>query len=295
MAPPVAGALAAGRPVVALESTVISHGLPRPQNRLAALSVEAAIRSEGAVPATIGLIDGVIVVGLSEAEIERLAVAEEVRKVSRRDFPIVIAQRGLGATTVAGTMIVAHLAGIRLFATGGIGGVHRGDALDISADLPELAQTPVAVVCAGAKAILDLPRTLEWLETAGVPIIGYGTDTFPAFYASSSGLPVDARVDSPEQAAAILRARWALPGAGGALITVPPPADLALPAAVLEDAVAQALADAGSAGIRGKAVTPFLLSRVAEITAGRSLSVNIALLEQNARTAARIAAALASR
>jgi pseudouridylate synthase len=292
IAPEVRQALAEHRPVVALESTVISHGLPRPKNLEVAQQVEAAVRDEGAIPATVGIIEGIITVGLNTAQLEALAYADNIRKVSRRDFAIVTARKQHGATTVAGTMIAAHAAGIRIFATGGIGGVHRGDAGDISADLPELAQTPVAVICAGAKSILDLPRTLEWLETHGVPVIGYQTENFPAFYATSSGLPVDVCVETPAEAAAILEAKWALGLGGGALITVPPPAHLALHGDEMETAIAQALHDADTAGVVGKEITPFLLSRVSQITEGRSLEVNIALLEQNARIASRIAAAL---
>ncbi|HQA68988.1 MAG TPA: pseudouridine-5'-phosphate glycosidase, partial [Aggregatilineales bacterium] len=255
--------------------------------------MEAAIREAGAVPATVGLFHGQIVVGCNDDQLRTLAYAENIRKVSRRDFPIAIARRELGATTVAGTMIAAYLAGIQVFATGGIGGVHRGDADDVSADLPELAMTSVAVVCAGAKAILDLPRTLEYLETAGVPVLGYGTDTFPAFYAASSGLPVDTRVDSPAEAAAIIRAKWEMGLQGAVLVTVPPPADLALPAEEVEAAVEAAMRDASVSGVTGKALTPYLLARVSEITAGRSLEVNIGLLVQNARIAAQIAVQLA--
>jgi len=293
IAPPVQEALDAGQPVVALESTVISHGLPRPHNYETARQMEAAIREAGAVPATVGLFHGQIVVGCNDDQLRTLAYAENIRKVSRRDFPIAIARRELGATTVAGTMIAAYLAGIQVFATGGIGGVHRGDADDVSADLPELAMTSVAVVCAGAKAILDLPRTLEYLETAGVPVLGYGTDTFPAFYAASSGLPVDTRVDSPAEAAAIIRAKWEMGLHGAVLVTVPPPADLALPAEEVEAAVEAAMRDASVSGVTGKALTPYLLARVSEITAGRSLEVNIGLLVQNARIAAQIAVQLA--
>jgi pseudouridine-5'-phosphate glycosidase len=292
IAPEVREALAENRPVVALESTVISHGLPRPTNLEVAQQVEAAVRDEGAVPATVGIIDGLITVGLNEHQLETLAYAENVRKVSRRDFGIVVAKKQHGATTVAGTMIAAHAAGIRIFATGGIGGVHRGDAGDVSADLPELAQTSVAVICAGAKSILDLPRTLEWLETHGVPVIGYQTDSFPAFYATGSGLPVDVCAETPAEVAEILSAKWALGLDGGALITVPPPTHLALKRDEMESAIAQALRDANAAGVVGKDITPFLLSRVSQITEGRSLDVNIALLEQNARVAARIAVAL---
>ena len=294
VAPEVAAALAEGQPVVALESTVISHGLPYPQNVEIAACCEAAIRQEGAVPATIGLMAGQVVVGLNRGEIETLATAKGVRKVSRRDFGIAIARREHGATTVAGTMIVAHQVGIKLFATGGIGGVHRGQDGDISADLPELSQTPVAVVCAGAKAILDLPRTLEWLETAGVPVLGYHTETFPAFYAASSGLPVDVCVETPEEAAAIVRARWAFGLKGGVLIGVPLPEAVAMPQDELEQAIEQALASAAREEVKGKAVTPYLLAEVSKITEGRSITANLALLEQNARIAARIAGALAS-
>jgi len=292
IAPEVAAALADGKPVVALESTVISHGLPYPQNVEIAARCEAAIRQEGVIPATVGIVAGQVVAGLSRDEIETLATAKGVRKVSRRDFGIAIARKEHGATTVAGTMIVAHQVGIRLFSTGGIGGVHRGQDGDISADLPELSQTPVAVVCAGAKAILDLPRTLEWLETAGVPVLGYRTETFPAFYAASSGLPVDVCIDTPEEAAAIIRARWAFDLTGGVLIGVPLPESVAMPREELEQAIEQALASASRDGIKGKAVTPYLLAEVSKITEGRSITANLALLEQNARVAARIAAAM---
>lgn len=287
-------ALDQGGPVVALESTVISHGLPRPLNLEVARRCAAAVHEEGAVPATVGVIAGKVIVGLNDDDIITLALGDDVRKVSRRDFGIVIAKRQHGGTTVAGTMIAAHLAGIRVFATGGIGGVHRGDADDVSADLPELAGTPVAVVCAGAKSILDLPRTLEYLETAGVPVLGYQTDTFPAFYAASSGLPVDERVDTSEQAAAVIRARWEFGLEGGVLVVVPPPAEVALPNDEMEAAIAEALRAADRAGVRGKALTPFLLAHLGEATQGRSLQANIALLEQNARVAARIAVALAA-
>lgn len=286
-------ALDSGWPVVALESTVISHGLPYPLNGETALRCEEAIRAEGAIPATIGVINGSVTVGLSSGEIELLARGgETLRKISRRDYGIAIARRESGGTTVAGTLIAAHLAGIPLFATGGIGGVHRGDAMDISADLPELAKTPVAVVCAGAKAILDLPRTLEYLETAGVPVIGFKTDRFPAFYATDSGLPVDARAETPEEVAAILTARWEMEDTGGALIAVAPPSHLALNDEEMNRAITRALADAEARKVRGKALTPFLLGRVAEFTDGRSKTVNVALLEQNARVAARVARAL---
>jgi pseudouridine-5'-phosphate glycosidase len=287
--PEVADALAAGRPVVALESTVIAHGLPYPRNIEIALGMEEAIRSAGAVPATIAIIGGKARVGLSGSEVEYLARAT-VAKVSRRDIAICLAQRLDGATTVSATMFLAHCAGLKVFATGGIGGVHRGNAHDISADLTELARTPLLVVCAGAKAILDLPATLEWLETAGVPVLGYGTDEFPAFYSRSSGLPVDARVDTPQQAAAIVRAHWDIGLASGALLTVPIPEQAEAPRERMEAAIAQALSEAQ--GIRGKAVTPFLLRRVSELTGGESMAANLALLLNNAQVAAQVAKAL---
>jgi len=284
------------QPLVALESTVIAHGLPFPQNVETALRLEEVVREEGAVPATIGIIGGTLRVGLSPEEIERLATSGNVRKVSRRDLPLVVAHQEDGATTVAATMWIAHQAGISVFATGGIGGVHRGQSfdklraqpLDVSADLPELAQTPIAVVCSGAKAILDLPLTLEWLETHGVPVLGYGTDEFPAFYSRHSGLPVDARVDTPQEAAAIFRAQRALGLPAALLIAVPVPTEAELPAAVMEAAIAAALAAAEEQGIRGKALTPFLLAEVSRRTGGASLRANLALLENNARVAARI-------
>ena len=278
--PDVAQALAQGRPVVALESTVIAHGLPYPRNVETALGMEQAVRAEGAVPATIAILDGRACIGLDRRQIERLATSKQVAKVSRRDIGICLARWLDGATTVSGTMYLAHLAGITVFATGGIGGVHRGHGTDVSADLSELARTPVAVVCAGAKAILDLPATLEWLETAGVPVLGLGTDEFPAFYSRTSGLPVDARVDDAEQAAAIIRAHWGMGLASGVLVTVPIPAEFELPREKAEAAIARALAEAE--GVRGKAVTPFLLRRVSELTGGESLQANLALLLNNA-------------
>ncbi len=279
-------------PIVALESTLITHGLPRPVNLEVARRLEAIVRDQGAVPATIAILDGQIHAGLEAHELERLANLDAVRKVSRRDLPIVTALQGNGATTVAATMWVAAQAGIRVFATGGIGGVHRGQPFDVSADLPELAQTPVVVVCAGAKAILDLPLTLEWLETHGVPVLGFGTDTFPAFYSRSSGLPVDARCDTAEQAAAIIRAKFELGLAGGVLIGVPVPEEFAVPNADIEPAIQQALQLAEAEHIRGTAITPFLLKHVSELTGGESQKANVALLENNARVAAQIAKAL---
>lgn len=290
----VAAALRGGRPVVALESTVITHGLPWPANAETALAMEAAVREGGAVPATIAVLAGRITVGLSRAQIEQLAQrpAGSVRKCSRRDLPIAVARGEDAATTVAGTMIVAHAAGIDVFATGGIGGVHRGAPCDVSADLLELGRTPVAVVCAGAKSILDLPLTMEVLETQGVPVVGLGTDTLPAFYTRSSGLPVDVRVETTREAAAIVAAGQRLGAQHGVLITVPVPAEDELPGERAEAAIAQATAEAEAQGIHGKRVTPFLLKRVAELTGGASRQANTSLLVNNARTAARMAAEL---
>ncbi len=288
VSPEVADALRAGRAVVALESTLITHGLPQPANVETALAMEAAVRAGGAVPATIAVLGGKITVGLTRTQIEALASrpAGSVRKCSRRDLPIAVARGEDAATTVAGTMIVAHMAGIRVFATGGIGGVHRGAPFDVSADLLELGRTPVAVVCAGAKAILDLPLTLEVLETQGVPVVGLGTDTLPAFYARSSGLPVDVAVQTPTEAAQIVASAHKLRAQHGLLITVPVPEKDALPAEKMEDAIRRATAEAEAKGIHGKAVTPFLLGRVAELTGGESRRANIALLVNNARVGA---------
>jgi pseudouridine-5'-phosphate glycosidase len=288
----VQSALDANSPVVALESALIAHGLPYPRNLETAQALEQAVRENGALPATIAIIEGKIRVGLTEAELERLATQEGVRKVSRRDLPIAVARGEEGATTVAATMYVAALAGIEVVATGGIGGVHRGQPFDISADLPELAQTRVAVVCSGAKSILDLPLTLEWLETHGVPVLGYQTDEFPAFYSRQSGLPVDARVDTPEEAARIIRTKWELGLQGGVLVAVPVPQEAELPREIAEEAIERALAAAEEQGVKGKALTPFLLSQIAQFTEGGSMSANIALLKNNAAVAARIAGAL---
>ncbi len=285
-------ALESGQPVVALESTVIAHGLPYPTNLETARSMEAIIRQHGAVPATIAILEGKLRVGVTDSELEHLATAKGIRKVSRRDLPIVVAQRGDGATTVASTATIAAWAGIKVFATGGIGGVHRDPPYDISNDLPALASTPMVVVCAGAKAILDLRATVEWLETAGVPVIGYGTDEFPAFYSRRSGLPVDVRADTPQEVAAILHAgsRMGLPG--GMLVAVPVPADDEVPADRLEAAIASALTEAHARAIEGSASTPFLLRWIARETDGASLKANVALLEHNAAMAAQIAQAL---
>jgi pseudouridine-5'-phosphate glycosidase len=288
----VRSALEAGRPVVALESTVIAHGLPHPTNLEVARRMEQIVRQHDALPATIAVLDGRLCAGLTGEELEYLATAQGIRKVSRRDLPVVVARVGDGATTVAATVTIAAWAGIEVFATGGIGGVHREPPFDISNDLPTLASVPVTVVCAGAKSILDLRATLEWLETAGVPVVGYGTDEFPAFYTRQSGLPVDTRVDTPQEAAAIIRASRQLGLPGGTLIAVPlPPAD-ELPAEELESAIAAALAEAQAQGIDGSASTPFLLTWIAQETGGSSLRANVALLENNAAVAAEIAVAL---
>ena len=285
-------ALDANSPVVALESALITHGLPYPQNLGTAQALEQAVRDNGAVPATIAVIEGKIRVGLTESELKRLATKQGVRKVSRRDLPIVVAQGEDGATTVSATMYVAALARIEVLATGGIGGVHQGQPSDISADLPELAQTRVAVVCSGAKSILDLPLTLEWLETHGVPILGYRTDEFPAFYSRQSGLPVDARVDTPEEAARIIHTKWELGLEGGVLVTVPVPEEAELPRELAEEAIERALTAAQEQGITGKALTPFLLDQIAQSTKGASVEANVAFLKNNAAVAARIAGVL---
>ena len=286
-------ALAAGKPIVALESTIISHGMPYPKNVETALLVEQTIRDNGAVPATIAVIGGRLKAGLTHEEIEYLGkTGRGVAKASRRDLPALIARRADGATTVATTMIIAHLAGIRIFATGGIGGVHRGAevTMDISADLEELAQTPVMVVCAGAKSILDLGLTLEYLETKGVPVIGYGTEELPAFYTRQSGFGVDYRVDSPEELAAMFRAQRELDYKGGMLVTNPIPEEYSMDKALIDAAIDRALKEAEAAGVKGKEVTPFLLAKVVELTGGDSLESNIQLVLNNARLAARTAA-----
>jgi pseudouridine-5'-phosphate glycosidase len=284
-------------PVVALETTVIAHGLPYPQNLTAAADMEATVRQGGAIPAGIALMGGKVRVGLTPEQLRTLATASGVMKVSRRDIGPCLALGRTGATTVAASIYLAHLAGIRVFATGGIGGVHRappdGASADISADLPELARTPVCVVCSGAKSILDLPATLEWLETWGVPVIGYQTDDFPAFLVRSSGLPVPLRAGAPEEVAALCRTHWGL-GLGGVLVTVPIPEADALDPAQAEAATQQALAEAAARGISGPATTPFLLKRMVEISGGATLRANIALLRNNARVAARIAVALSN-
>ena len=293
--PDVAAALAQGSPVVALESTIISHGMPYPQNVETALAVEETVRQNGAVPATIAILGGRLKAGLTREEIEYLGQkGQAVPKASRRDLAVLVAKGADGATTVAATMMIAHMAGIKVFATGGIGGVHRGaeTTMDISADLQELARTDVAVVCAGAKAIMDLKRTLEYLETHGVPVLGYRTEELPAFYTRTSGLKVDYRADTPGELAAIMQVREDLGLSGGILVTNPIPEKFSMDADVINAAIHRAVAEAEEQGIAGKEVTPFLLARVKEITGGDSLAANIALVKNNAKLAAEVAAAL---
>ena len=295
ISPEVQQALADGKPVVALESTIISHGMPYPKNVETAMLVEKTIRDNGAVPATIAIIGGRLKAGLSPEEIKYLGKSgRKVAKVSRRDLAAIVASGADGATTVTTTMIIAHMAGIKVFATGGIGGVHRGaeTTMDISADLEELASTPVMVVCAGAKSILDLGLTLEYLETKGVPVIGYGTDELPAFYTRSSGFGVDYRVDTPAQLAAMFKAQQELGMKGGMLVTNPIPEQYAMDKAVIDAAIEQAVAESKEQGIHGKETTPFLLARVVELTGGDSLESNIQLVLNNAIVASKTAAEL---
>ena len=292
LSPEVSSALRSKQPVVALESTIISHGMPYPRNVETALQVEAIVRKNGAIPATIAVINGRMKVGLSKQEITNLGkLGTAVLKVSRRDLPVVIAQGQNGATTVAATMIIADLAGISIFATGGIGGVHRGasESMDVSADLQELARTNVAVVCAGAKSILDLGLTLEYLETQGVPVLGYQTTEFPAFYTRNSGFNVDQSIDSAEELADILSIKWQLGLKGGAVIANPIPQEFQLEYAVMEQAIQQALAKAEKKNIKGKEITPFLLASIEQITGGKSLDANVELVFNNAKLAAQIA------
>ncbi len=291
----VARAVRAGLPIVALESAVITHGLPRPENLTLAQALEQTVREHQATPATVGLLDGKVHVGLTAEQLDRLANEDGARKISRRDFGIALARKENGGTTVAGTLYAARTAGIRVFATGGIGGVHREAPFDVSADLPELGRSPLVVVCAGAKAILNLPVTIEVLETMGVAILGYGTDQFPAFYSRESGLPVNARVDSPEEVARIARAQWDLGVESALLVVQPPPDEAALPPQQVEGLIRQALDEASQKKISGAAVTPFLLARVSELSGGASLQANLALLRNNARLAAEIAGALQPR
>ena len=297
IAPEVAAALAEGKPVVALESTIISHGMPYPKNVETALEVEKIIRDNGAVPATIAIIGGRLKAGLSAQEIEYFGKkGGEIAKASRRDLPVLIARGQDGACTVTTTMIIAHMAGISIFATGGIGGVHRGaeTTMDISADLEELGQTPVMVVCAGAKSILDLGLTLEYLETKGVPVIGYGTEELPAFYTRSSGFGVDYRLDTPKELAEAFYAQREMGLKGGMLVANPIPEQYAMDADVIGRAIDQAVAESREQGIHGKATTPFLLARVKDLTGGDSLESNIQLVYNNARVAAQAAVHLAS-
>lgn len=285
-------ALRAQQGVVALESTVIAHGLPRPQNLQTAQRLEAIVREAGTVPATIGILNGKLSAGLDEDQIRLLAGANEIRKISTRDIPIAVAKGWDGATTVASTIWIAHRAGIKVFATGGIGGVHRGSLSDVSADLPELARTPMIVVCSGAKIVLDLPATREWLETYGVTVLGYQCDELPAFYSRQSGLPIDARADAPEDVVRIFRAQRMLGFQSALLVVVPVPEEFEVPAEQLQKVLATALEEAESRGTTGAALTPFLLSQMAEHSDGATLRANIALLENNARVAAAIARAL---
>ena len=292
--PEVAAARAAGKPIVALESTIISHGMPYPQNVHTAREVEQVIRDAGAVPATIAIIGGKICVGLSEDQLETLGSSPDAIKVSRRDLPYVLAQARLGATTVAATMICAELAGIEVFVTGGIGGVHRGaeTSFDISADLQELAQTSVAVDCAGVKSILDIGLTLEYLETQGVPVISVGQPGFPAFFTRDSGFKADFQLDSPEEQAAFIRTKWQLGLKGGVVVSNPVPAESAMAPDEIDAIIHQALGEAQQQAVTGKQVTPFLLARIKELTGGRSLATNIALVKHNALVGARLAVAL---
>ena len=295
VAPEVAAAVAASKPVVALESTIISHGMPYPQNVETALKVEQIIRDNGAVPATIAILGGRLKAGCTREEIEYLGKqGQAVTKASRRDLAVLCARKADGATTVTTTMMIAHMAGIKIFATGGIGGVHRGaeTTMDISADLEELGQTPVMVICAGAKSILDLGLTLEYLETKGVPVIGYGTDELPAFYTRKSGFGVDYRLDTPAELAAAFHAQRAMDLKGGMLVTNPIPEEYSMDADVINAAIDQAVADCKAQGIHGKATTPFLLARIKDITGGDSLDSNIQLVFNNARLAAKTAAEL---
>jgi len=288
----VAAALSDGLAVVALESTVITHGLPRPVNYELACEMEAIVRRDGAVPATVAVTEGRVRLGLKRTELERLALSAAPLKVSRRELAVAIALAADGGTTVAATAFVAQQAGVRVFATGGIGGVHRGDSGDVSADLPALAETPIGVVCSGAKAILDLPKTLEWLETGGVPVLGWKTDELPAFVSRSSGLKVPLRVEKIETAADVAKAHWGLGLKSAVLLTAPCPAEAAVPDGVMQSALETAETRARTEGVSGGALTPFLLTAVSELTSGASLQANLALLRNNARLAAEWAIAL---
>ncbi|HSU25163.1 MAG TPA: pseudouridine-5'-phosphate glycosidase [Pyrinomonadaceae bacterium] len=288
----VSGALHFERPIVALESTVIAHGLPYPKNIETARRMEQAVRDSGAVPATVGVFGGEIYAGLNDGQLELLAKSKDIHKLSRRDMPVAVAKKLNAATTVATTSFIAHAAGIKVFATGGIGGVHRGSGNDVSADLPELAQTPIIVVCSGAKIVLDLPATREWLETYGVTVLGWQCDELPAFYSRGSGLKIDQRVETPGEVAAIAAARNDLGMSSAVIVAVPVPAAAEVPSAEVEKLLAESLKAANQQGIKGSEVTPFLLSRLSERSNGKTLDANIALLENNARVAAEIACAL---
>ena len=285
----IAEALAANKPVVALESTVIAHGLPRPINLETARNLEAIVRETGGVPATIGIIDGKLTAGLNDDQLRLLAESEDVKKISTRDIPIAVAHGWTGATTVASTAWIAHRAGIKVFATGGIGGVHRGTLPDVSADLPELARTPIVVVCSGAKIVLDLPATREWLETHAVTVVGYQCDELPAFYSRHSGLPVDVRVDSAEDVARIFQTQQELEMSAALLVTVPVPEEFEVPPTELQSVLDDALSEAERHNINGRELTPFLLAHMAERSGGATLRANIALLENNVRVASQIA------
>lgn len=289
LSPEITRALNFGAPIVALESTVITHGLPRPQNLQLARDMEKQVRENGATPATIALLDGKIRIGLADEELIRLSDSDAALKVSHRDFAAAIVKKMDGGTTVAGTMYAANMAGIKVFATGGIGGVHKESSFDISTDLHSLAEIPTIVVCAGAKAILDLPATLEYLETMGVPVIGYKTDEFPAFYSRESGLGVSARLDSPEEVADFAKAHWNMGMKSGVLVTNPIPETESISKSKMEPIIAKASAEAIEQGIHGQKLTPFLLNRIGELTRGKSLKANLALLLNNARLAAEIA------
>jgi pseudouridine-5'-phosphate glycosidase len=295
LSPEVTRAVDMGAPIVALESTVITHGLPHPQNLQLARDMEKQIREGGATPATIALLDGKIRIGLSDEELVRLSESDSTLKVSHRDFATAIVKKVSGGTTVAGTMFAANMAGIKVFATGGIGGVHKESAFDISTDLRSLAEIPTVVVCAGAKAILDLPATLEYLETMGVPVVGYQTDEFPAFYSRESGLGVSVRLDSPKEIADFAKAHWNLGMKSGILVTNPIPETEAISKSKMEPIIAQASAEAIAQGIHGQKLTPFLLGRISELTKGKSLKANLALLLNNARLAAEIAKEMGSK
>src|SRR5260370_6583196 len=289
ISPEIEAALAANRPVVALESTVIAHGLPRPQNLETARRLEQIVRDEGGSPATIALLEGKLCVGLDQNQIELIGNGEDIKKLSTRDLAIAVARRWNGATTVASTLWIAHRVGIQVFATGGIGGVHRGPLPDISADLPELAHTPMIVACSGAKIVLDLPATREWLETHAVTVVGYGCDEMPAFYARQSGLPVDVRCDSPEEVVKLFRTQRDLGIETALLVTVPVPPAAEVPQALLNKVLDESLGDAGQSKINGRDLTPLLLARMAERSEGATLHANIALLENNAMFACRVA------